>query len=94
MLSVMTFSTGRDCCAVQGHGGRHSGRGIGGRLGRGGRGRGGGGRGADMSAAGRAVAAGAFNPYAAPDVGAIKGGKRSGTAPRSGNRNMTFGPAS
>jgi hypothetical protein len=33
----------------------------------------------------------AFNPYALPDVAAIKGGKRSGVAPRSGNRNMTFG---
>ena len=32
-----------------------------------------------------------YNPYAIPDAGRIKGGKRSTVAPRSGNRNMTFG---
>ena len=83
------------CAAAGQGGGRQSGRGDG-RRGRGGQARGAGGRGAGVSA-GRAPASSGppgFNPYASPDLGAIKGGKRSGTAPRSGNRNMTFGSGS
>ena len=58
-----------------------------------------GGRGVVQSSRGRGAAAAAptadekqpFNPYQIPDAGRIKGGTRSKTAPRSGNRNMTFG---
>ena len=34
--------------------------------------------------------AGKFNPYGELDLGRIKGGKRSGVAPRSGNRSFSF----
>lgn len=72
------------------------------RLARRGRGRGRGrglARGARNAAQGRAPAASSaaadekqmFNPYQIPDAGMIKGGKRSAVAPRSGNKNMTFG---
>ena len=36
------------------------------------------------------AAQGKFNPYAELDLSAVKGGKRSGTKPRSGNRSYTY----
>lgn len=57
---------------------------AGGRGGRGGRG---GGRGEALASL---VPPGKFNPYAAPELNALKGGKRSAVHVRSGNRSMTF----
>jgi hypothetical protein len=74
-------------------GGRHQafGEGVsagrGDRGGRGGRGGRDGGRGA--RGGGRRPVAG-FNPYDIPDEHLIKGGKRSGTQVRSGNKSFTF----
>ncbi|KAL4436780.1 hypothetical protein ABPG75_003919 [Micractinium tetrahymenae] len=66
----------------RGRGGRSGGRGGG----RGGRGRGGRGRDEDAPR----MPPGKFNPYAAPEVNALKAGKRSAVHVRSGNRSMTF----
>lgn len=48
-------------------------------------------RGAPAASAAAAEEKQMFNPYQIPDAGRIKGGKRSAVAPRSGNKNMTFG---
>jgi hypothetical protein len=64
--------------AAAGRGREGAGRGSGSRGGRGG------------SDGGSRVPEGKFNPYAAPEVNAMKAGKRSSVHVRSGNRSMTF----
>jgi hypothetical protein len=63
--------------------------GRGDRGGRGGRGRDGG-RGGRAGRDGGRRPAGGFNPYDIPEEHLIKGGKRSGTQVRSGNKSFTF----
>ena len=70
------------------------GRGRGGDRGaassRGGRGRGRLGSNRDLMPAGPAPPTASFDPYALNRLGEIKGGKRSGTMPRSGNKSKSF----
>jgi hypothetical protein len=76
---------GRDAGRGGGRGGAAAGRG------REGAGRGSGSRGGrGGSDGGSRVPEGKFNPYAAPEVNALKAGKRSSVHVRSGNRSLTF----
>ncbi|GAB4823405.1 hypothetical protein N2152v2_010451 [Parachlorella kessleri] len=93
LVSSGGANRGRGNGRGRGRGGdRGRGRGRGGDRGRGGRGgdRGRGGRGRGRDDEKPRMPAGKFNPYGELDLSAVKGGKRSGTMPRSGNRSFSY----